>query len=120
MPDIKKDNKKPTAPAPAAPAIASNRAAIARQAQQTLDLLHRRLTDAEARVANHANAFLTQAQSQQLQTLAQNSPELKDQLPALVASLQKVPTATQASQNTRGQALSGVRAKLQSFARAKS
>jgi len=128
MPAIKKSttsdikgNEKLTAPAhAAAPTIASNRASIAGQAQQTLGLLHQRLTDVEARVTNHANAFLAQAQSKSLQAMAQSSPDLKDQLPTLVASLQKIATVTQASQNTRSQAVSNVRAKLQSLVHSKS
>lgn len=118
-PDVKAAAQSTATPQAAQVGIASNRAAIARQAQQTLDLLHQRLTDVEARVTNNANSFLTQLQSQPLQAMAQSAPDLRDQLPTLVASLQEVATVTQASQNTRSQALSNVRAKLQSLVQSK-
>jgi len=123
-PDVKKaaamsTGKSTATPQVAQPGIAPNRTAITMQAQQTLDLLHQRLTDVEARVTNNANAFLAQAQSQPLQAMAQSSPDLRNQLPTLIASLQKAATMTQASQNTRSQALSNVRAKLQSLMQSK-
>lgn len=117
MPDIKNPSQKSTALLPATrPTIAVNRAAVATQAQQTLNLLHGRLSDAEARVSASANALLAQAQSTQVQALAQNSADVKEQLPALLDSLQKVSSATQANQKTRSQGLSTLLAKLQPVA----
>lgn len=125
MPDTKQDPQKPTAPtqapppSPAPPPITTNRAAIATQAQQTLNLLHGRLSDVEARVNAKANALLAQFQSTQVQALAQNSADVKEQLPVLLASLQKVSSATQANQKARVQGLSTLLTKLQPVAQGK-
>jgi len=120
MADINKASQNSTTAARAArPNVAANRAAVAIQAQQTLNLLHGRLSDVEARVTNSASALLAQVQSQPVQALVQNSSDAKAQLPTLVDSLQKVPTAAQASQSTRTQGLTTLLAKLQPVAPAK-
>lgn len=124
MADTTNNSQKSTTapPTPARPIIAINRAAIASQAQQTLNLLHGRLSDIEARVTTSVNAFLALAQSKQAQTLAQNSPDLadsKDDLPTLVNSLQKLATATQANQKARIQGISTLLTNLQTVAQGK-
>ena len=110
----------PLNPAEVAPATVSRSVAIAGQARQTLDRLSQRLTEIDARAADGASALLTLAQSKQTQTIAQNSPDLKAQLPILVTSLQTLAKETTASQGLRNQALSEVRTSLQALPQGKS
>jgi len=110
----------PLNPAEAAPAGLSSRTAIAGQAQDTLDSLNQRLTEIEGRLASSANALLALAQARQTQTTPPGAQEIKAQLPALVASLQSIVTATQVNQSSRGQVLSDLHASVQSFAQNKS
>jgi len=110
----------PLNPAEIAPASLSNRAAIAAQAQQTLTAISQRLADMDARAADSANAYLALAESDQTQALVKVMPRLKQQLPTLIADTLSVVTATKANQTSRGQAISGVRASLQAFAKTKS
>ncbi|HEY6250656.1 MAG TPA: hypothetical protein VI685_11905 [Candidatus Angelobacter sp.] len=126
MADTRKVSQKSTAPTPvtppppaAPPPITTNRAAIASRAQQMLNLVHGRLSNVEARVIDKANALLAQVQSKQVQALTQNSADVKEQLPVLLDSLQKVPTATQASQTARSQGISTLLTKLRPVGQAK-
>lgn len=121
MPDSKQVSQQPAVLSTPAPLRSvPNRAAIGRQAQQAVEIVHQRLTLVEAQVKNRANAFLAQAQSSQIQQLAKNSPELSQQLPTLIDSLKKASSAVDASQSGRSQTLSGIRAKLQLFTQGKS
>lgn len=107
----------PLNPAEAAPVTLASRTAIATQAQQTLDGINQRLTDIETRAAASASAFLALAQSRQAQATIQSSPEVKEQLPNLIAATQSLVKATQSNQQARAQTLTGVRTRLQAFAR---
>ena len=102
----------PLAPAQAAPASVVRSIAIAGLAKQTLDALNQRLTDIDTRASAAAAALLAGAQSKQAQTIAQNMPDLKAQLPALVSSLQTAASEIKASQSLRSQALSALQSKL--------
>ena len=109
----------PLKPAEAVPATVTSRMTIATQTQQTLDLLNQRLAEIDTQAADSANAFLALAQSQQVQSTAQSSAGLKEQLPNLIATAQAVVKAAKANQESRTQALSGVQARLQAFAQSK-
>jgi hypothetical protein len=97
----------------------SSRAAITLRAQQSLEVLSRRLSEIDARAANGAAAFLALAQSTQAQSIAQTSPELKDQLTNLITSAQAAVTATNASQGEGQQAGLAMRTSLVAFAQGK-
>lgn len=99
---------------------ASSRSAITQPAQQAIEVLSRGLSDIDARAASAAAAFLALSQSSQAQSIAQSSPELKDQLTNLVTSAQAGVTATNASQGEGQQAVLGMRASLLTFAQRKS
>ena len=110
----------PLKPAEAAPAAVVSPIAIATQAQQTLNMINQRLADMDARAANAANAFLALVESDQVQTLIQKLPQVKQQLPTLIADTLTVVTATKASQTLRAQAITNVHTALQAFAQRKS
>src|SRR5271169_3236799 len=108
----------PLSPSEQAETTLAGRAAFAAQAQQTLDAINQRLTEMEARASDSANAFLTLVQSDQAQVLVQNSPQLKQELPNLIASTQSVVTAAKTNLTARTQALSEVRASLSTLVNA--
>jgi hypothetical protein len=97
----------------------SSRTAIALPAQQSLEVLTRRLSEIDVRAASGAAAFLAMAQSSQAQSIAQTSPELKDQLTNLITSAQAAVTATNASQGAGQQTLSAMRTSIVSSAQNK-
>ena len=94
----------------------SSRAAVTLRAQQSLEVLSRRLSEIDVRAASGAAAFLALAQSPQAQSIAQTSPELKDQLTNLITSAQAAVTATNASQGEGQQAGVAMRTTLVTFA----
>lgn len=102
----------PVVPAQAAPASVTRSIAVSGQAQQALDLLSQRLTDIDTRASAATTALLALAQSKQAQTLAQNTPDLKTQLPALVSAQQTTSSEIKTSQDLRSQALSALRSRL--------
>jgi len=109
----------PLKPAEAAPAAVASPIAIATQAQQTLNMINQRLADMDARAADAANAFLALVESDQVQTLVQKLPQVKQQLPTLIADTLTVVTATKANQALRAQAITNVHTALQAFAQRK-
>jgi cell division septum initiation protein DivIVA len=102
-----------------ATAIVSRRAAIATQAQQTLERINQQLTEIETSGTSAANALLALAQSTAAQTTAQPLPELKTDMPAVIASLQSTIASIKPNQDARAQAIAGLRTSLQSFAKSK-
>ena len=110
----------PLNPSEEVPAIVSRQMAITRQAQQTLDSLNQRLADIDARATDGANAFLALTQSKQFKALAQNSPDLKTQMPALVASAKSMVKGVKAQPDARNQAVANLQTSLQALTQMKS
>jgi hypothetical protein len=103
----------PLNPSEEAPASVSRQVAITRPAQQSLYILNLKLADIDARAAEGATAFLSLAQSRQMQALAQNSAELKAQLPALIASAQAMVRAVEAQRERRSATIANLQKDLQ-------
>lgn len=106
-------NAFPLNPSEEAPSSVARQVAIARQAQQSLYLLDQKLADIDARAADGANAFLALAQSKQAQALVQNSPDLKEQAPNLIASAQSLTKAVKAQQDARSTTVADFQNRLQ-------
>jgi len=110
----------PLNPSEEAPSSVSRQVAIVRQAQQSLYLLDQRLADIDVRAADGANAFVALAQSKQAQALVQNSPDLKEQAPNLIASAQSLSRAVKAQQDARRATVADFQNRLQILPQTKS
>jgi hypothetical protein len=66
-----------------------------------LYLLNQGLAQIDSRAADGGSAFLSLAQSKQVQALMQNAPDLKEQVPSFVASAQSLTKAIKAQQDAR-------------------
>lgn len=105
-----------------ATAIVSRRAAIAAQAQQSLDRINQQLAQIESSGINAANALAALAQSITNQATADQAtaqifPELRTDLPTAIASLQSVSASVKTSQDARAQTVAALRSNLQQFAK---
>jgi|GEM_PF-2318896 hypothetical protein len=107
----------PLKPSEQATALQVDRTAIAAQAQQTLDAISQHLAEMEARASDSANAFVVQVQLEQVQTLVEAAPQLKQALPNLVSDTVSMVSAAKTSQASRGQALSSMKASVLLFAK---
>src|SRR5215469_12878277 len=104
-------------PSEQATALQVDRTAIAAQAQQTLDAISQHLAEMEVRASDSANAFVVQVQLEQVQTLVEAAPQLKQALPKLVSDTVSMVSAAKTSQASRGQALSSMKASVLLFAK---
>lgn len=111
-------NAPPLNSSESAPAGISRQVAVTFEAQTALSLLDQSLANIDARATTAAAAFLALAQSPQLQALAQNQPELKEQVPLLLSSAQSQGKAIQAQQTARVQAVSELQFALQASLKA--
>lgn len=109
----------PLNPSQEAPPIVARQIGISRQAQQLLDALDHKLAEIDARAADSAGSFLTLVESPEAQALAEKSPDLKKQLPALIASAQSMKDMVQTQQDARSRTVADLRARLQLFPQTK-
>jgi len=103
-----------------ATAIVLRRAAIAAQAQQSLNRINQQLAQIESSGTNAASGLLALAQSISgqatgNQAIAQIFPELKADLATAVASLQSVSASVKTNQEARTQTSAALRSRLQQF-----
>lgn len=110
----------PLNPSQEAPAIVVRQIGISRRAQQLLAVLDQRLAEIEARATDDANAFLSLAQSKDAQALAEESPDLKTQLPALIAPAKSMAEAMKVQEDARSKAFADLQTRMQLFPQTKS
>jgi len=109
----------PLHPAEHAPVPVSQVAALAQQAQSSLDSIHQQLAQIDTRVAAGANQFLALARSAKGKQLADKSAELKQQLPELLDSVQATIQSMQSADAARLKGMPAITTALQAFARTK-
>ena len=102
----------PLNPGEEAPSSASRQVVVSLLARQSLLQVSDRLNEIDARAAAAADAFVALAQSQQALTMVAKTPELKDQLSALLSSAQLLKKFTTAVPDVHNTAISELRAAL--------
>jgi len=107
----------PLHPAENAAMPVSRVAALAVQAQNSLNAIHAQLAQADTRAASTANQFLALLQSPKGKLLLDRSTELKEQLPALLESVQQTVQSMKPSNSTRLKGMPEITTALQAFAR---
>jgi hypothetical protein len=107
----------PLHPAENAATPVSRVAALALQAQSSLNAIHQQLAQTDTRASSAANQFLSLVQSPKGKLLLDRSTELKEQLPALVESVQQTVQSMKSSNSTRLKGMPEMTTALQAFAR---
>ena len=102
----------PVNPGEEAPPSTSRQVAVTLLAQQSLLQASDRLSDIDARAALAADAFVALAQSKQAQALVAKTPELKDQLSALLTTSQSLKKFTTAVPDAHSSAVNELRTAL--------
>jgi len=109
----------PLHPAENAAMPVSRVAALALQAQSSLNAIHQQLAQTDTRAATGANQFLALARSAKGRQLGDKSAELKQQLPELLDSVQATIQSMKSADAARLKGMPEIATALQAFARTK-